>query len=206
MMGVSMVVPFRGGCPHRVAAKEWLVARLEVLHPEFEIIVCDAPGVWSKSRAVNVGVGRASFDRLAILDADCVPDSAALTELLNMSGWGQPFHVVNRLTKTQTELVLMGDIRQNGFPDGRYGRRAAGGGLIVLDRGMLTEIGGWHEGFQGWGGEDTWLAHMLTKRVGPPVNLDGVLTHLWHPRDPVRRTTEGYRANQQILKEAYNAG
>ena len=201
-MNVSVVVPLRPRDAWRAGSAGWLLRRWALLRPGWDLVVCDAPtDVWSKPRAVNTAVKAARGDVLVIVDADCTVDRATLDRFPLDAPWSQPFSDVARLTRAQTSTLTGCPPDAATFPtDVQTGRRAVGGGLVVVQRDVWANLGGWDERFEGWGGEDTWLGKTLTRAVGAPATLDAVLYHLWHPRDPRRRETPTYRRNRAILR------
>ena len=200
-MTVSLIVPLRVRDPWRARVAGWMLRRWATLRPTWEIIVADSPSVeWSKPRAVNVAVDASRGDTLVIVDADCTVDLATLDRFPLDAAWAQPFSTVARLTRSQTATVLGGAPGAATFPtDAAGGRRAIGGGLVVVRREVYQVLGGWDERFEGWGAEDTWLGRELTRIAGAPAVDDAVLHHLWHPRDPHRRETDSYARNRQLL-------
>lgn len=62
--------------------------------------------------------------------------------------------------------------------------RQSPGGIVAVRRDLFETIGGWDEGFAGWGFEDVAFV-CAAMALGPGLcRLDGEIFHLWHPLAP----------------------
>lgn len=198
--GVTVVVPWRPGCPHRAAAWDWVSRWYARAHPDWEVIASGdgtTGGPWCKAAAVAAALPYARGGTLVVADADvvCAGIAAAVDAVASgLHPWAVPHYAVYRLTPPATETVLAG----GPFPDVRAPRSllrghiseihrgVKGGGLVVLPR------KGWDAvpldaRFTGWGQEDLAWGWALTRVLGQPWRGPVPLLHLWHPPQP--RTT-----------------
>lgn len=184
-MAVSVIVPFRAGCPYRETAWGWVRASLEATHPDWEIVVGSCPdGPWRKALAVQDGIDRASGDRLVMHDADVWIDNlnnaVASPERVIVPHYG-----VWRLTEQESVRFMAGGDAPFEVTRKAYVGRPCGGAL-VFDRDAWDECP-MDPRFAGWGQEDD--SHNLA--IGTLLGIDlertrlnNDLIHLWHPESP----------------------
>lgn len=192
-MRVSVIVPWRAGCPHREAAWDWVWNQYKEFYPDWQVIEgdCDGPGPWVKARAVADGLSRAKHRVLVIADADvwCYGLEQA-TEELRPGGWVMPHRYVLRLKQRATERLHAGDdpadVAQAEHCDEKPYIGIRGGGIVVLER-KTYDRAPLDARFVGWGQEDEAWGKALRTLVGKPVCLSWDLLHLWHP--PAKRKT-----------------
>lgn len=109
----TVVLPFRGGCTHRDAALEWARGLYAERHPEWRVVVAEAPpGPWVKALAVMPAVEACEPGEMVVVaDADVWCDGfAEAVEGLDASDkrWAIPHAGVFRLTEEATAEVLGG--------------------------------------------------------------------------------------------------
>jgi hypothetical protein len=206
---ISLVVPVAHDDAERDRNWSWCRARYP---QEWEFIEAPDPGVadWSKGRAVNAAVERASHEVLVIADADVYIGNRALERallaLICGSPWVVPHRTVYRLTEGATRRLLAQDDPPDPRPvNGRQHEGPAGGGIVILTREAFDRVGGIDPRFTGWGGEDISFARALDALVGPHIRLEAPLWHLWHrplPRHPGRRAAP---ANEQLAARYLDA-
>lgn len=190
MAAVTVVVPWRAGCPWRERA--WDLARSwwSAYHPDWEVLpVGDGgDGPWRKGLAVWRGLQGIPGDRpVVVCDADVLPYGAGkAVELVTAgAGWVVPFTLVRRLTQDTTATLpappslagaktLPADAVYRGFP---------GGGCVVLAAGTARDVP-IDPRFGGWGQEDDAWNLALSALVGGHRRVDAPLAHLWHPPAP----------------------
>jgi hypothetical protein len=202
----TVLVPWRGGDPHREAAWRWVRDRWIDLKLPGQVICCHAePGLWSKGGALTPSVVDAD-DVVVLADADCWTEgvSAAVAAVEAGADWAVPHKKVHRLTEKSTAYLLAGCTQPlaletepcevNG--DGPY-NGMHGGGIVVVRRDILLEVP-FDPRFTGWGGEDaSWRDAMLTL-VGPPWCGREPLFHLWHPPQPRLNRKVGSRESAAL--------
>jgi hypothetical protein len=186
---VSLIVPFRGDCPHRAAAWAWLKRRWRDQHPDWELVegTCHTPR-WVKALAVHDAVLRSSGGTLVIADADVWVDRIEIGE-----NWSVPHYLVHRLTGTGTERFMAGEPVGRADLVQRAYKGHVGGGVVVLPRDLWYEVP-LDPRFEGWGHEDDSWNHALTTVAGKPERGDADLYHLWHP--PQERHTRGWGSHE----------
>lgn len=197
-MSVVVVVPFRGGCPYRERAWEWVQARYAEHHPGWEVIEALAPeGPWSKGAAANPAVRECGAEIVIQADADVWTDGlerAVYAVICGQAEWAVPHRLVHRLGEGATEAVLGGanwqeqaDLAQRPY-EGFWG-----GGVVVGRRSVFLDCP-IDPRFQTWGQEDESWALALSCLRGKGWRGTADLIHLWHP--PAERQNRRYGSRE----------
>lgn len=88
-----------------------------------------------------------------------------------------------KLNQAATARFLTGKRGPWGPQDRRIGKHRTGGPRVV-SRALWEAVGGFHDGFVGWGYEDNAFRDAC-ERISPPLRVPGDLVNLWHPKhDP----------------------
>lgn len=200
MARVSVVVPWRGGCPHREVAWRWVRPRLEATFPDWQIATGECPdGPWVKALAVADALERTDGDVVVMHDADVWCDRLGEAVRSVVDGtrvWATPHRTVHRLTAEATAAVLAGGELAGKLEQAPY-RATLGGGIVVLGRATYDDCP-LDPRITGWGQEDeAWalalrVLHGRQGRLGRGV---GQLWHLWHPPQPRLTRRVGSDAN-----------
>ncbi len=184
--GTVILVPRRadGGERDRLwtFCRDWWERTVEV--SIFEGIH-DGPDLFSRSIAVNRAAKLAGdWQTAVIMDADTIPDPERLREAVTHARLtGQmvlPFDDRRELNPEETEGVLHG--APWAMPMGRPFGTGTVSGAVVVNRRLWDVVGGFDEGFVGWGAEDNDFADACTRTGGAIVKLPGPLWHLHHAR------------------------
>lgn len=212
-MSVSVVVPWRPGCPHREAAWAWVRDRYSAAHPDWQLIVGQClEGPFSRSKGIITAAERADADILVVADADvwCDGIGQAVAHAADAC-WAVPHRLVHRLSPESTELVLAGADWQ-GLPLSSDNRQDARpyvghetGTLVVVLRDVLLAVPP-DPRFVGWGQEDAAWALALHTLVGRPRRGTADLVHLWHPPPQRQSRTVGSRENLALYRRYLRAG
>lgn len=192
-MDVSVVVPWRPGCPWRERAWEWVRARYTAAHPSWEVVTgtC-ADGPFNRSEAILDGASRASGDVLVVADSDVWCDPSSAVDRVTEHGWAIPHLLIYRLSEAATNRVLLGSdwrgqsLSDDNPQDRRPYKGHPAGTLVVLRADVLADVPP-DRRFIGWGQEDDAWAAALNTLVGRPWRGADDLVHLWHP--PQERMT-----------------
>lgn len=182
-MSVALIVPFRGGEPHRDRAWEYVRAHYATHHPGWEVVVADCPGTWAKGAAVNAAVASTDADVLAIVDADLFIDPAVLEHAVDLAPtvpFVVPHITVHRLDEPSTEALYAGRTQPRTLTKQPY-EGLVGGGMVVLTREAFDTVHGMDERFLFWGSEDIVFGMAMETLVGPHHRLFGELWHCFHP-------------------------
>lgn len=179
----GVLIPFRGGCKHRVRALGWVLTQFATKHPDWEIEVCDIPAndPWSKGKALAQATLPRRHDRLVISDADVWCDGLGeVVEKLDEHEWAVPHKGVFRLSEEATQRVLEGaempsdDLEERAYPG------TVGGGITALHTETFRRVP-MDPRFEGWGQEDDAWGLALYQLAEHPWRGKAPLYHLWHP-------------------------
>lgn len=195
----SVLVPWRGGCPHREAAWRWVAARYAERHPGWRVIRCECPnGPWVKALAVMPVVAECPDGPVIVADADCwcagLGEAVAAVEA--GAPWAVPHRRVNRLSASSTAAVLDG-ADPHGLPLEEAHVGVRGGGIVIARRDTLLDVP-LDPRFEGWGGEDASWGIALTTLAGQPWRGSEGLIHLWHPPQERPSRLVGSQANHKL--------
>ena len=195
-MTVSVLVPFRGGEPHRDRAWGFVRAWYETTFPDWQIVVgtSDAEG-FSRTQGILDAYSRAEGDVLVVADADCftdgLPEAVGNVETM---GWAIPHLMLHRLSADSTALVIEG-VDWRGLPLSSDNRQDSKpyvgfetGTLLVITRDAF-DCAPPDPRFVGWGHEEEAWSLALRRLVGAPWRGTADLVHLWHP--PAERQARG---------------
>jgi hypothetical protein len=203
-MTVAVVIPWRGGCPHREVALGWVLDRCRYAGWTAVVGECP-PGPWSKARAVAVGLARTDANLIAICDADVWTSELgnAVQAVRDGATWAMPHRTVHRLTAESTAAVLAGAEPSRSMAAEQRHTGVNGGGAVVLRRTTYRQIP-LDPRFNGWGAEDTAWADALSTLAGSLVRGPADLFHLWHPPQPRQSRNVGSSASLE-LRARYKA-
>ena len=176
-----VLIPFQGGCKHRVRALGWVLNRFATTHPDWSIQVCDLPAdePWNKGKALAQATVR--DQHVIVSDADVWCDG--LTEAvaqLDEHEWAIPHKGVFRLNQQATERLLdTGHIDDSSLEERAY-PGTVGGGITIMHTETFSRVP-LDPRFEGWGQEDDAWGLALYQLAGHPWRGKAPLYHLWHP-------------------------
>ena len=208
------LVPRRSDGGRRDEVWAWVRDRWLSTHPDIELFEGhdDGPGPFNRCRAINSAAARAGdWDVAVIADADSFVageqvEAAVQAALLGPCRFWLTYDAFHYLTRSMSDRIMAGF-------DGWWG---ADGGIewtmagtcsssVVVTRSLWDEVGGFDEGFVGWGFEDVGFSHACQTFGGGVQRIPGGAWHLHHPpstendsRSPV------WEANRQRM-ERYHA-
>ena len=204
MTAVSVVIPWRDGCPHRRHALTLVYSWWASQYPAWPVAVSPdtGTGLWRKAVAVHRAVQHVpDTDVLVVADADVIPYQVGDAAAAVAAGapWACPFHTVRRLTRFATAALdrpptastaagLATQTVYRGFP---------GGGCVVLPAATWRQIP-LDPRFAGWGHEDLSWALALSALAGAPWRGRAQAVHLWHPPAPRQSRAVGSPASHAL--------
>lgn len=207
-MSVAVVVPFRGGCPHREAAWAYIQRLYAQRHPDWQVIEAfqvPESGTWRKATAINPAVESCDAEIIIQADADIWTEGLAdaVEAVEDGALWALPHTQVRRLSAEGTAAVLTGAPWADQPLAQRSYQGIIGGGYVVAPRVALQAVP-LDPRFVGWGNEDEAHAMALSTLLGEPWRGAADLIHLWHP--PQERWTRRRGSRESwALRQRYAA-
>ena len=150
--------------------------------------------IWSRSKALNIGINNASGDYVLFVDADCVIPTMYASECSQLCGpstftISTYYDALPKTASTGNYAQLFQDIIAQGVKDTRY----CGFSHICARRDWFIGSGGFNEEYSGWGAEDDEV-NLRLKRSGYKERYTEVHPiHLWHPTYEQLMTQEGQK-------------
>lgn len=185
----AAVIPYcdRGGRRRGFEyVRKWAKEKFEiVLTPEQP-----ADEVFNKSRLINQAVFPLPDDTtVVLLDADSLVSDESLAKAVEAFNKApnsiiKPFTDAIYLSRNNTEIVHENGHDQE-FDQERRAHRSDGG-ITILSKIQYDAIGGHDERYTEWGWEDTQFIAQARNIGIDIIYIDGVMLHLWHPRNPNR--------------------
>lgn len=162
-------------------------------------------GLFNRSKAINRAAAHAAatggWDVAVVLDADVI---AAPSSVVSAAALAEEtgklvvaFDVRRDLSRAGTRRILAG---YRGSWDPYVERTHSGqhSGIVAIPRSLWELLGGFDEGFEGWGYEDTAFALAAETVAGPRINIPGECWHLWHAKAPEARSgSPSWTANRR---------
>lgn len=203
-MSFDVVIPWRGGCPHRARAWTWVLERWATLHSDAELVITASPeGPFNIAAALNIGIRGSRSDVVVLSGADVILDPSDVADAVDLASdgrWVMLAGEYRRLSEDITAEVLDGPVDAVWDWPGEEMDTDLGWGPIVAPRELLLDVG-YDERFLGWGGEDDAFGIAAETLAGSPLHLGGTAYMLWHP--PATNTR--YAANVALLNRYRSA-
>lgn len=186
----AFLVPRRSDGGQRDRVWNWLRSRLEqVGWPIYEGHHDEGP--FSCAAAINRAANQGPWDFAVITGSDLiVPTCQVRAAVGKASRTGKLTHAHDHyyyLSQEATERVLKGDQPETWMAE--WHEPKIGNGPVVVTRDLWERVGGYDEGFVGWGYEDVAFRFLCEREAGEAW-VPGPNFHLWHPVTP-DATNEG---------------
>jgi hypothetical protein len=159
---------------------------------------------FNRSWAFNVGVKKTDKDILAFADTDIVMKKEELIHAIYNCIY--LFDAVNPFKNGMIDIIDLNVVNlfkiSKKVDDNIVGVNQRelnpSSGLLFMKRCLFMSIGGWDEGFEGWGAEDNAFSHKLKLKNKFITQLDYSCFHLPHPRHGPHDNPK-YRDNCNLL-------
>lgn len=207
-MKVVVLVPRRADAGWRDHLWGWVRDRWRREHPEWSIHEGWHPaelGPFNRSAGVNAAAREAGdWDVAVIADSDTFADAAQVRQAVDVA-------LVDRqitfaydrycyLNRAGTKKVIEG-FQGNWWPFVEWTMTGTCSNLVVVPRSLWDAVGGFDEGFVGWGMEDVGFSLACQAIGGGMRRISGDVWHLHHNPSPENNTESPlYLANVARMK------
>lgn len=196
---ISYIIPFRAANKERVIALLFIVKKLRSFFPEMEIIVVEQDrvskldfelhlnikhifvqntGHFNKCWAFNVGVEHTNKAIFVFGDSDIF---ISKKDYITCFGAVSKFEAITP-NKVEALNIVISDKADTEYE--LLNKRPLftfAGGILLLTRAALRKLGGWDERFEGWGGEDDAMSHLIYNKLSSK-SFHFPFYHIDHPR------------------------
>ncbi len=183
-MRVAVIVPRRPDGGRRDELWRYVRARWEREHPDWPIYVGDhLEGPFNRSAALNAAARAAgNWDAAVILDADAIIDPAQVRDAVDKA-YDEDAMVIAYyrycyLNRKMTDRIMAG-FDGNYWPGVEWSMTNTCSTVVAVSRRLWDRVGGFDEGFQGWGFEDCAFS-VACSAFGARLRVPGEVWHLWH--------------------------
>ena len=157
---------------------------------------------FNKAWAFNVGLKYATTETIVFGDCDLIMDPHKMIEALKkLENYDcvSPYSRVIDLDPNEVNMNLdqMATINRPGRGETDIQKICLAGGIIMYRKEAIYKIGGFDQGFIGWGGEDDFQSHKSKIFLTWYEQMGTTCYHLWHERgapDPLP-----YQRNLELL-------
>ena len=183
-MKVAVLVPRRCDGGRRDELWAWVKARHVDLYPDWPIYEGHhTDGRFNRAKAINDAARAAGpWDAAIVMDADSfVPEAAPVDALRLAEATGACVYAHDEyhgLSFEDSEAVMAGERDPEGCKPAFFARKTCSS-YQVVPRALWDAIGGFDEGFEGWGGEDV-AFYYAAYTFGAVAEVRGPMFHLWH--------------------------
>ena len=165
-----------GSCPD-------YVTKLQVLATNTKFKYVRAEGeIWSRSKALNIGIQNSSGEYVLFVDADCVIPVDYITACLSLCSpstfsFSTVYDSLPGIVPSSYHAELLQRVTNQGVKT----TRDCGFSHMCVNRNWLITNLGYNELYSGWGGEDNDLFLRLNRSGYKEKHVDVHPIHLWHP-------------------------
>lgn len=161
---------------------------------------------YNRSWGLNVGTKYANSNKIVFSDTDLLmrpEDFIASLVALDEYEMVNPYQRVIDLNPNESRLPYeqIFNIDKTGRGENDNQKTNICGGMSMYRKDAINRIGGWHEGFWGWGAEDDFLA-MKTKKFLNWKQMEGNCYHLFHKRGV--SDMEQYKKNINLMNKLFS--
>lgn len=187
-MNTVVLVPRRADGARRDQLWDWVAARWAREHPDWPIFEGHHDdGPFNRSVALNRAAAAAGKWEVAVVadaDAFCGADQlhAAISKATSTGAMVIAYETYCYLDKTMSDRIMAG--WTGSWWDGvEWSMTNTCSTMVVVTRKLWNTIGGFDEGFEGWGWEDCAFSTACAA-LGGRARVPGEVWHLWHPPSP----------------------
>lgn len=205
-MRVVALVPRRADGGRRDVVWAWVKDRWAMEHPDVEVFEGHHDvGPFNRSAAINAAAEKAGdFDIAVIADSDSFVSAAQLDQAIAIAAeTGQITFAYTRFAYINRPMSdrLMGGFTANWWPGVEWTMTNTCSSMVVVPRDLWDVVGGFDEGFRGWGMEDVGFSLACQALGGGMRRVEGEVWHLHHPNSETNHeSAPTYQRNVDRMK------
>ena len=185
-MRVAVLVPYRSDGGRRDHLWSFVQARMAAEHPDWPIHVGvhDDGGPFNRSAALNAAATAAGdTEAFVILDADAIINPEQLRQAVRKAYAHDAFVIAYErycyVNRRMSDAIIDG-FGGNWWPGVEWSMTNTCSTIVAVSRRLWDRVGGFDEGFVGWGFEDCAFS-VSCAALGDRLRVKGEVWHLWHP-------------------------
>ncbi len=216
---ISYIICYREASNERKRALHFVLRRLRAYFPDIEIILIEQDteskldldkalniehlfiynsGLFNRSWAFNCAARKSNKNIFVFADADIFLEKEGYIKCFEATG---DFEAI---TPNKVEISNISIAEDTEDPIHFLNMRklhSFAGGMLIITRSAFEKIGGWDERFEGWGGEDDAMSHLIYNRLrSKSFNLPNY--HIDHPHEFVTGNNQPhYESNRALVEE-----
>jgi hypothetical protein len=188
-MRVAVLVPRRPDGATRDRVWSFIADRWASEHPTWDVIEgLHETGPFNRSAAINTAAAAAGeFDVAIVADADSfVGADQSLAAVQTAMATGQITFAYDRFVYLAEEMSgrVIGGHTGNWWSGVQWTMTGTCSSMVVVPRALWDMVGGFDDGFVGWGMEDVAFSIAAHSAGGGGQRVHGDVWHLWHPTSP----------------------
>ncbi|MDF1695717.1 MAG: glycosyltransferase [Saprospiraceae bacterium] len=215
---VCYIICYREASKERNEALQFVLRHLRKNFPSIEILIVeqdDAPklqlndelnirhlfihntDLFNRSWAFNCAVKNTSKEIFVFADADIILEKEGFMKCLEAT---THFEAITP-NKIEITNVSIGSDSDTMHVLNKRKLYSFAGGMLFITKSGFEKIGGWDERFEGWGGEDNAMSHLIYNQLtSKTFRLESF--HIDHPNEFVRGNKQPkYKLNRAIYEE-----
>lgn len=216
---VSYIIGFRESNAERLQALQFVLRRIRRDFPEMEVLVIEQDknskisfdpilkinhvfifneGLYNRSWAFNCAVKNTKKEFFCFADADIILEKEGFLKCVNAL---DSFDACTPNKETITNVAIDEDAPNQLRILNQRKLYSFAGGMLFITKLAFDKIGGWDERFEGWGGEDNAMSHLIYNRL--KSKTFGLTSyHIDHPHEYVTGQNQPqYQANKTLAQE-----
>lgn len=185
-MNVAVLVPRRSDGGRRDQLWSFVKARWTRHHPDW--VVSEGhhdDGPFNRSAAVNrASAAAGDWDVAVIADSDSFVSESQITDAISQAVKARRFTLAYDryayLSRAMSDRIMNG-YDGDWWPGVEFTMQGTCSNMVVVPRRLWDQVGGFDEGFIGWGFEDIGFSLACQTFGGGLRRVHGEVWHLWHP-------------------------
>lgn len=206
-MRVVVLVPRRADGGRRDLLWDYCRGRWQREHPDWPVYEGHHEvGPFNRSKALNdAALAAGHWDVAVIADGDAFVATEQLRQAVakadDTGAMVIAYETYCYLSRLMSDQVMAGFVG-NWWPGVEWSMTNTCSTMLTIGRGLWDTVGGFDEGFEGWGWEDCAFSVACAAFGGGWRRVPGAVWHLWHPPSPENnhRSPEWQAGRERLIR------